>query len=98
MTGITIEHAQIIDWTQSRGGHPSIQKPSEDADQPVIGFSEEDQAVSWDEWMSVFEDGEWAFIYQDKTPEGELSRKWKIIPRFEPEHQWSCEFKNKSTA
>jgi hypothetical protein len=95
MTGITIEHAQIIDWTQIRGGRPAIRKPPADGALPVICFSDEtkDGVVSWDEWMSVFDKNEWAFIYQDRTPEGELSRTWEIVPRFAPEPQWTCDVK-----
>ena len=98
MTGITIEHSEIIGWTQSRGGHPAIENPSETGDRPAIRFSDEEPEVSWEAWMSVFDHGEWAFIYQDRTPEGELSRSCKIIPRFEPEHEWTCEVKTKPTS
>lgn len=96
MIGITIEHASIIEWTQTRGGHPAMQRPAVQAPLPVIAFSNEDGEVSWEEWISVFDHDEWAFIYQDRTPEGELSRIWKIIPRFAPEPQWTCELKNAS--
>ena len=84
MIGITIEHAQIIDWTQSRGGHPAINRVSAELVTPIISFTTEanQRAVSWEEWMSVFDKDEWAFIYQDRTPEGELSQMWEIIPRF----------------
>jgi hypothetical protein len=97
MIGITIEHEQIRDWTCSRGGSPVIDK-SDDKTCPTIRFPSEAEGddVSWDEWMASFEQGEWAFIYQDRTPEGELSRHWKIIPRFELEEQWTCEVKNSS--
>jgi hypothetical protein len=90
MTGITIEHAQIIDWTHARGGHPGIERPSEDTAQPIICFSNE-AGVSWDEWISVFEGGQWVFIYEDRTTEGELSRSWRIIPRFAEESKWTHE-------
>jgi hypothetical protein len=93
MIGITIEHEQIIDWTQSRGGRPAINRESGNPS-PVISFSNEaNGAVSWEEWMSVFDRDEWAFIYQDRTSEGEPSLMWKIIPRFAPEPQWSCDLK-----
>jgi hypothetical protein len=94
MTGITIEHAQIIHWTQSRGGHPAINRESSESKRPIISFANDaNGAVSWEEWLAVFDQDEWAFIYQDRTPEGEVSRTWKIIPRFAPEPEWSCEVK-----
>jgi hypothetical protein len=96
MTGISIEHAQIIEWTQNRGGHPVIKRPSAEAALPVIDFSNEDGEVSWDEWLNVFDHGEWAFIYQDRTPEGELSLSCKIIPRFEPDSEWTCEIRTRN--
>jgi hypothetical protein len=94
MTGITIEHAQIVRWAQNRQGRPAIDRSSKRV-RPIIRFPNEgdDNLVSWEEWTSVFDRDEWAFIYQDRTPEGERSRNWKIIPRFEPESQWSCEVK-----
>jgi len=94
MTGITIEHAQIIEWTRTRGGHPVIKRArTAEAARPVICFSAEDGEVSWDEWMSVFDHGQWAFIYQDRTQEGDLSRTCRIIPRFAPEQKWTCDLK-----
>ena len=93
MIGITIEHAQIIDWTQTRGGYPIIQKENAEPAMPIIGFTDEGGRVSWDEWISAFEHGEWVFIYQDRTPEGELSRSWKIVPRFAEESSWTHEVK-----
>ncbi|HTL16566.1 MAG TPA: hypothetical protein VL793_04975 [Patescibacteria group bacterium] len=93
MIGITIEHAQIIGWTQSRGGHPALNRESENPS-PIISFSNEiNGKVSWEEWMSVFDKNEWAFIYEDRNTQGELSRTWKIIPRFAPEPKWSCDLK-----
>src|SRR5262245_12379204 len=94
MTGITIEHAQIVRWTQNRGGRPAIDRMGAAA-RPIIRFPHEgdDNLVSWEEWISVFDRNEWAFIYQDRTPDGERSRNWRIIPRFEPNAQWSCEIK-----
>jgi hypothetical protein len=93
MTGITIEHTQFIEWAQTRGGRPVVKRPSAEAALPQICFSQEEGEVSWDEWMSVFDHGEWAFIYQDRTYEGELSRTCRIIPRFAPEQRWTCELK-----
>jgi hypothetical protein len=93
MTGITIEHAQIVEWTQSRGGAPAFDKSAEYI-RPIIHFENENDAsrVSWEEWMAVFEK-EWAFIYQDRTSEGEMSRSWKIVPRFAREPHWPCDIK-----
>ena len=86
MTGITIEHSQIIDWTKNRGGQPAIEEAA-DTPRPVICFSNDTgrNLVTWDQWLSVFDGSEWAFIYQDRTPDGELSQSWNTIPRFASE-------------
>jgi hypothetical protein len=95
MTGITIEHAQIIRWTQNRGGLPAVDRSANHA-RPFIRFPHEgqDNVVSWEEFLAAFEGGQWAFIYEDRNPEGERSRTWQIIPRFEPASHWTCEIKN----
>jgi hypothetical protein len=82
MIGITIEHEQIINWTQSRGGRPAVGGSLGEASQPAISFTSEEGGTSWEEWLSVFDNGEWAFIYEDRKGNGELSRVWKTIPRF----------------
>jgi hypothetical protein len=82
MIGITIEHDEIVRWTASRGGKPVLR--SEEVEFPAISFEQElhDGPVSWDHWLAAFDTGEFAFIYQDATANGELSRFWKIVPRF----------------
>jgi hypothetical protein len=94
MTGITIEHAQIVRWTQNRGGRPALEKAA-DYVRPAICFENEGgENVSWDEWISMFDRDQWAFIYQDRNDDGERSRTWRIIPRFASEPAWECEIKN----
>ena len=56
---------------------------------PEINFSDQavGREVSWDEWFACFDEGKWAFIYQDRTEERAFSRFWKVVPRFEPQLQ-----------
>lgn len=35
----------------------------------------------WDEFFKIFDDNELAFLYQDKTKEGEVSRFSKFVER-----------------
>jgi hypothetical protein len=82
MIGITIEHQQIKNWTTCRGGRPVISNQS--SHEPAIVFTGEgqDHDVNWDEWLARFDAGEWAFIYQDRTQEGEPSQYCRVVPRF----------------
>jgi len=82
MIGITIEHAEILRWTAARGGRPVLR--SENVEIPAISFEQEhhNRPVSWDHWLSAFDRGEFALIYQDATGNGELSRFCRIVPRF----------------
>ena len=77
-----------MDWTHHRGGRPAIDR-SVEITRPIIRFSNEgdENVVSWEEWMSIFDRDQWAFIYQDRKSGGELSLRWKVIPRFPPDDQ-----------
>jgi len=81
MTGITIEHAQIVRWAQNRGGQPALDTS---CNRPVIKFPEDggENIISWDQWLSTFDRDQWAFIYQDRTPDNERSRSWNTVRRF----------------
>lgn len=86
MTGITIEHAQIRSWTDSRGGKPMLITPSEEITLPDISFVPTDpdngKLVPWEEWLNIFDRDLWAFIYQDDIRDGQPSRFCKVVPRF----------------
>ena len=84
MNGITIEHEQIRNWAESRGARPVIREATGDGPAPSIRFPEEDNGkeVSWSEWLHCFENGQWAFIWEDRTPDGQVSRFWRLVPRF----------------
>ena len=84
MTGITIDHQHIRTWAESRGARPVMDNEEGQLPSPAISFSQENNGneVSWDEWLRCFENGRWAFIWQDRTADGQLSRFWKLVPRF----------------
>ena len=86
MTGITIDHHQIRTWTESRGARPVMGTSDNDGASPQIRFPEDQNAgreVSWEEWLSCFDRGQWAFIWQDMTPDRQLSRFCRLVPRFQ---------------
>jgi len=47
------------------------------------GFSGEErlEKISWEEFFDGFEKSELAFLYQDKTADGKISRFSKLIDR-----------------
>ena len=86
MIGITIEPQQIRNWAESRGTKPVLKTEPDDVPAPAIRFPELDigREVSWDQWLASFEKGLWAFIWQDTTQDGQVSRLCRLVPRFGP--------------
>lgn len=90
----TTNHNEIRRWVEERGGHPAKVKGTEKGESSGVlridypGFSGEDrlEEISWEEFFEGFEDNELAFLYQEKTSDGELSRFSKLIDRNATEH------------
>ena len=90
----TTNHNEIRKWVEERGGHPARVKGTEKGKSSGVlridypGFSGEDrlEEISWEEFFEGFEENELAFLYQDKTSDGELSRFSKLISRNSTEH------------
>ena len=90
----TTNHNEIRRWVEERGGHPARVKGTEKGKSSGVlridypGFSGEDrlEEISWEEFFEGFEDNELAFLYQEKTSDGELSRFSKLIDRNATEH------------
>ena len=87
---VTTDHDQIRSWVEERGGHPVIVKGTESRDSALLridypGFSGEGklEAIEWDEFFEIFDENNLAFLYQDQTADGELSRFSKLINRDE---------------
>lgn len=84
----TTDHDQIKSWVEERDGHPATVSGTKDGDEPGmirIGFPEGDsdslEKISWEDFFEKFEDSELAFLYQDKTSDGEKSRFCKLVSR-----------------
>src|SRR4026208_1210375 len=90
----TTNHNEIRRWVEERGGHPARVKGTEKGKSSGVlridypGFSGEDrlEEISWDEFFEGFEENKLAFLYQEKTSDGELSRFSKLIDRNATEH------------
>ena len=88
-TKVTTDHAQIQRWVDERGGHPARVKGTQNKQEPGIlridypGFSGEEtlEPISWQAFFEAFEENKLAFLYQEETKDGELSRFSKFVER-----------------
>ena len=85
----TTDHNEIQKWVDERGGHPARVKGTESRNSPGLlridypGFSGEEslEPISWEEFFDGFEKNGLAFLYQEKTADGKISRFSKLIER-----------------
>jgi hypothetical protein len=83
----TTDHKTIRKWADGRGGRPATVKATEEdghAGILRIDFGPKEKAldeIGWDEFFRKFDESEFAFLYQEKTKDGHLSRFHKLIRR-----------------
>lgn len=80
----TIDHNRIKSWAEKRGGHPATVAATGDHGLLRIDFDPPDEKlehVEWDTFFDTFDEKLLAFLYQDKTSDGKLSRFSKFIDR-----------------
>lgn len=88
-SNVTTNHAQIKKWVEDRGGFPAAVKRTESNDDLGVlridfpGYSGEGSLdrVEWDEWFEKFEESKLAFLHQDMTSDGKVSRFNKLVSR-----------------
>ncbi|HUW24711.1 MAG TPA: hypothetical protein VMW04_03740 [Patescibacteria group bacterium] len=85
---ITADHEIIRQWIEARGGLPSVVKGTGAEgggilriDFPPIGAKPNLQHINWEEFFKIFKDKDLAFLYQEKTATGEVSRFNKFVSR-----------------
>jgi hypothetical protein len=85
---ITIDHDAIRKWAEKRGGHPTSVTGTEHGKEAAgvlrFDFGVKDEklhAVDWNAFFDKFEESKLAFLYQDKTAGGKVSRFHKFIHR-----------------
>ena len=81
----TTDHDVIRKWVVQRGGKPATVKATEedghagilriDFDPPDEGL----ERIGWDEFFEKFDDAGIAFLHQDRTKDGQLSRFHKFV-------------------
>lgn len=88
----TTDHDKIRAWVEERNGHASVVKRSHDTAEGGgilrIDFDKPEESleeVPWDEFFEIFEDRKLAFLHQDRTADGNLSRFFKFVRRDEEE-------------
>lgn len=87
----TTDHQTIRRWAEARGGKPSrvIGTGDRTDDDPGIlridfpGYEGQDslEPIDWDEFFEKFEEKKLAFLYQDKTDDGQTSFFNKLVSR-----------------
>jgi hypothetical protein len=83
----TTDHDTIRKWIESRGGRPTRVKGTADNEGEGIlrvDFAEPDEKleqISWEDFFTTFEDRKLAFLHQDKTENGNISRFFKFVRR-----------------
>lgn len=86
----TTDHNTIRRWIEERGGRPATvrgtERGSEEAgilrvDFPGRGEEQKLESLEWEEFFDKFEEADLAFLYQDKTKDGNTSRFFKFVSR-----------------
>lgn len=89
-TCVTTDHDAIRRWIEARGGRPvrmPVEADPESHGCPLhvdfAGLTGEDcgEPVEWDEFFATFEEEKLAFVYQEHTAHGEISRAAKFVDR-----------------
>lgn len=83
----TTDHDKIKSWAEERGGVPTSVKETgskKEAGILRLDFKPKDESlgeISWDEFFKKFESAKLAFLYQEKTASGRMSRFHKFVDR-----------------
>lgn len=84
----TTDHEVIKKWIEERDGRPSVVAATHGEEGSGgllrIDFAEKDEAfdeIDWDEFFKTFEESKLAFLHQDKTADGKVSRFNKFVAR-----------------
>lgn len=86
----TTDHDTIREWVESRDGVPASVKGTESGEEhagllrihfPEYSGREELEQISWEEFFDKFEESRLAFLYQEKTKDGKISRFFKFTRR-----------------
>ena len=85
----TTDHDTIRKWIEDRDGRPAAVRQTGGSEDVGIlrvkfpGYGEEEavEEISWEEFFEKFETSQLAFLYQERTKEGDVSRFHKFVRR-----------------
>jgi hypothetical protein len=84
----TTDHDEIRRWAEARGGRPATVEGTEQGGEHAgilrIAFTDVGDKldeISWDEFFDKFDEEDLAFLYQERTKDGEQSRFFKLVER-----------------
>jgi hypothetical protein len=83
----TTDHKKIKKWAEDRDGAPATVKATEEKGHAGIlriDFGPKEKGLgefSWSEFFKKFDEAGLAFLYQDKTKDGKVSRFHKFVTR-----------------
>jgi hypothetical protein len=85
----TVDHDEIRAWVEERGGKPAAVRGTgarDDAgllriDFPGVGDDTNLEHIPWDDWFEAFDANGLAFLHQDETADGKVSRFSKLVRR-----------------
>jgi hypothetical protein len=83
----TTDHKAIRKWAEERDGRPAtVRATEEDGHAGILridfGPAEDRlEEIEWDEFFAKFDESELAFLHQDRTKDGKLSRFHKFVRR-----------------
>ena len=84
---LTTDHNRIRKWAEERGAIPATVKATEKKGEPGIlrlDFPPRDKSleqIPWEDFFEKFDHEQLAFLYQDKTKDGSISRFHKFVNR-----------------
>ncbi|PTM93592.1 hypothetical protein [Mycoplana dimorpha] len=80
----TSNHSEIRKWVEERNGRPSRVKGAGEGGVLRIDFGKPEdnlEAISWDDFFRIFDENQLAFLHQDKTADGKVSRFNKFVEK-----------------
>ena len=88
----TTDHDVIKQWIEKRKGRPSVVRATEGDTEGTdhvegilrVDFRDPDDAlddIDWNEFFRIFDESNLAFLHQDKTADGHVSRFNKFVSR-----------------
>ncbi|GHC72337.1 hypothetical protein [Limoniibacter endophyticus] len=80
----TTDHEAIRKWAEAREGRPAVIRTGGEGGVLRIDFGKPEkelEEIDWEEFFTIFEESQLAFLYQEKVESGQLSRFNKFVNR-----------------